>query len=306
MGAPVLLLALTLFPVAAAESLEPHYLVVFPAVIHHGQEEKLCIHFSSLTETVHLAVTLEGTSQNHTLVEQDVEKPGGFQCISFQHEVVTFLHVLTHSGDNVLFEGHKKVLIKPQKNLILVETDKEIYKPGETVKFRIVNLDEDLKVIQNEDPEHNRIAEWLHVKPRQGIVDLSFPLAAEAPLGEYIISVQRGMAQKNFTVYEYVLTKFEITFEHPPFITTADEAFELKVCGKYTYGKPVQGKIDIHFITIYQYLEGIFSSSDETRKRRGWTNENGCTTFTVQTQTLELDETESVIVVVGEMEEDKT
>uniref|UniRef100_A0A8C4TPJ2 Uncharacterized protein n=1 Tax=Falco tinnunculus TaxID=100819 RepID=A0A8C4TPJ2_FALTI len=151
MGAPVLLLALTLFPVAAAASLEPHYIVVFPAVIPHSQKEKLCIHLSSLTEDVHLAVTLQMTTQNHTLVEHDVERPGTFQCITFQVSVaVVFLHVLIHSGDNVLFEGRKKVLVMPQKNVILIQTDKGLYKPGETVKFRIVNLNEDLKVMENE------------------------------------------------------------------------------------------------------------------------------------------------------------
>ena len=62
-------------------------MVVFPAVIHYSQEEKLCIHLSSLTDAVHLAVTLQVTTQNHTLVEQDVEKPGTFQCITFQVSV---------------------------------------------------------------------------------------------------------------------------------------------------------------------------------------------------------------------------
>ncbi|XP_029896597.1 alpha-2-macroglobulin-like protein 1 isoform X1 [Aquila chrysaetos chrysaetos] len=327
MGAPVLLLALTLFPVAAAASLEPHYMVVFPAVIHHSQEEKLYIHLSSLTEAVHVAVTLQ-TTQNHTLVEQDVEKPGTFQCITFQvpefiprirddstshPEVVVFLHVLIHSRDNVLFEGRKKVLVKPQKNIILVETDKGLYKPGETVKFRIVNLDEDLKVIKNEysqiwlqDPEYNRIAEWLNVKSRHGIVDLSFPLASEAPLGEYTISVQQDVAQKTFSVDKFVLKKFEIEIEHPPFIATADEEFQLKVCGKYTYGKPVQGKIDITFITLSQFLEDNLSNSTEMRKQTSWANKNGCTTFTVKTETLELKKTDSCIIVVGEMVEDGT
>ncbi|KAM6290379.1 alpha-2-macroglobulin-like protein 1 [Porphyrio hochstetteri] len=312
MGAPVLLLALTLFPVAAAASPEPHYMVVFPAIIHHSQEEKLCVHFSSLTEAVHLAVTLEVTTQNHTLVKQDVEKPGTFQCITFQTEQVAFLHVLIHSRDNVLFEGHKKVLVKPQKNVILVETDKGLYKPGETVNFRIVNLDEDLKVIKNEysqiwlqDPEHNRIAEWLNVKSRHGIVDLSFPLASEAALGEYTISVQQDMAQKTFKVDEYVLNKFEIEIEHPLFITSEEE-FQLKICGKYTYGKPVQGKIDITFITLSQFLEEDFSSSLETRKQNSTTNKDGCSTFTVKTETLELDETDTYIVVIGGMVEDGT
>lgn len=62
-------------------------MVVFPAVIHPSQEEKLCIHLSSLTEAVHLAVTLEMETKNHTLVEQDVEKPGTFECITFQVSV---------------------------------------------------------------------------------------------------------------------------------------------------------------------------------------------------------------------------
>ncbi|XP_071898928.1 alpha-2-macroglobulin-like protein 1 isoform X1 [Anas platyrhynchos] len=328
MGAPVLLLALTLFPVAAEASLEPHYMVVFPAVIHPSQEEKLCIHLSSLTEAVHLAVTLEMETKNHTLVEQDVEKPGTFECITFQvpeltpwetdasasqSEEVVFLHVLIHSDDSVLFEGRKKVLVKPQKNVILVETDKALYKPGETVKFRIVNLDNDLKVIKNEypqiwllDPKHNRIAEWQNVKSRHGIVDLSFPLASEAALGKYTISVQQDMAKKTFVVKEYELTKIELEMEHPPFISTADEEFQLKLCGKYTYGKPVQGKIDITFLTSLQLFKRDFSSSTEMRKKQSWTDKNGCTTFTVKTKTLELNESDSYLYVRGEIEETGT
>ncbi|NXC47034.1 A2ML1 protein, partial [Penelope pileata] len=230
-----------------------------------------------------------------------VEKPGTFECISFKSEEVIFLHVVIHSSDNVLFEGRKKVLVKPQKNIILVETDKALYKPGETVKFRIMNLDDELKVIKNEypqiwlqDPEHNRIAEWLNVKSRDGIVDLSFPLASEAALGEYTISVQQDRAQKTFNVEEYEMTKFELKIEHPPFISTADEKFQLKLCGKYTYGKPVHGKIEITFITLLQFEKKNFSNSSEMRKQQSWV---------VKTKTLELNESDSSIIVMGEMEE---
>lgn len=62
-------------------------MVVFPAVIQQSHEEKLYIHFSSLTEAVHLAVTLQTKTQNHTLVERDVEKPGTSQSITFQVSV---------------------------------------------------------------------------------------------------------------------------------------------------------------------------------------------------------------------------
>ncbi|NWY28877.1 A2ML1 protein, partial [Pheucticus melanocephalus] len=201
-----------------------------------------------------------------------------------QSEEVAFLHVLIHSGDNVLLEGDKKVLVKPQKSIILIETDKGLYKPGETVKFRIVNLDENLKVIKNEcdlwlcvsfpkqDPEYNRIAEWLNVKANHGIVDLSFPLASEASLGMYTISVQQSMAYKTFDVEEYVLKKFEVEIEHPPHISTSDEEFQLVVCGKYTYGKPVQGKVGITVMTRSQDREGN-STSSAIQRQNSWVGE---------------------------------
>ncbi|KAM7065304.1 alpha-2-macroglobulin-like protein 1 [Acridotheres tristis] len=335
MGAPLLLLALTLFPVAAAASLEPHYMVVFPAIIQQSCEEKLYIHFSSLTEAVHLAVTLQTKTQNHTLVEQDVEKPGTFQTITFQvpdlmlipkktadsgtqPEEVAFLHILIHSGDNVLLKGHKKVLVKPKKNIILIETDKGLYKPGETVKFRIVNLDDNLKVIKNEysqiwlqDPEYNRIAEWLNVKSNHGIVDLSFPLASEASLGKYTISVQQDMAQRTFSVEEYVLKKFEIKIEHPPHITTADEEFLLSVCGKYTYGMPVQGKVEITVMTLSQAV-GAWneresnSTSSAIQKQGGWTNKDGCATFTIKTEALEINEADIYVTAEARLVENGT
>ncbi|NXX65292.1 A2ML1 protein, partial [Spizella passerina] len=207
-----------------------------------------------------------------------------------QSEEVASLHVLIHSGDNVLLDGNKKVLVKPQKNIILIETDKDLYKPGETVKFRIVNLDENLKVIKNEvstsdlcdlwlcvsfpkqDPEYNRIAEWLNVKSNYGIVDLSFPLASEASLGNYTISVQQNMAYKTFSVEEYVLKKIEVEIEYPPYITTSDEEFQLVVCGKYTYGKPVQGKVEITVMTCSQEEKGN-STSSAIQKQNSWVGE---------------------------------
>ena len=52
-----------------------------------------------------------------------------------------------------------------------------------------------------QDPSGNRIAQWRDVSPRQGIVDLSLPLAAEPALGTYIIEVERK--SHSFSVEEY-------------------------------------------------------------------------------------------------------
>lgn len=52
-----------------------------------------------------------------------------------------------------------------------------------------------------QDPKGNRIAQWLNVTPVGGIADLSFPLAAEAPAGEYTIKTPD--CTQSFRVEEY-------------------------------------------------------------------------------------------------------
>lgn len=55
--------------------------------------------------------------------------------------------------------------------------------------------------LPTQDPKKNRIAQWLNVTPVGGIVDLSFPLAAEAPVGEYTIKTPDRT--HTFSVEEY-------------------------------------------------------------------------------------------------------
>lgn len=60
-----------------------------------------------------------------------------------------------------------------------------------------------LLFIWTQDPNTNRIAQWLDVAPRQGIVDLSFQLAPEATLGTYTVTVAEGKTFSTFSVEEY-------------------------------------------------------------------------------------------------------
>ncbi|XP_007055680.2 alpha-2-macroglobulin-like protein 1 [Chelonia mydas] len=330
-----LLWALALLPTAAPETLNPYYVVVIPAIIHHPGHEKVCIHLSSLPETVHLAVTLEMQTQNHTLVEKDVEKPGIFECISFKvpafvprekqfnepADEVASVHAVIHRGERVSYEGRKKVLVRGQNARIVIDTDKPFYKPGETVKFRIVTLDEDFKAIDKvyplvllQDPNGNRISQWVDVKPRQGIVDLSFPLASEAAMGKYTIKVDKDMPrglEATFKVEEYELPKFELVFNVPPLVTTSEEEFQFTVCGRYTYGKPVQGKIKVTLIWSLMDLLKLEENrilSTRNGEYMSQTNKKGCANFTVDMDDLEANSTAygSTFFIAAELEEEGT
>ncbi|XP_050790972.1 alpha-2-macroglobulin-like protein 1 [Gopherus flavomarginatus] len=255
MEAPVTCLLLLLH-LTAGTSAEPHYVVVSPAELYHPHTGTVSVHLSNLNETVRVNVRLErgDGSSAITLLEREVREPRLHENVRFQvpapsggQQEVAELHVSIR-GDAWQFSERKKVLLRALQPGTFVQTDKAVYKPGQTVKFRIVSLDKDfvpstqkLPLVTMQDPSGNRIAQWRDVTPQQGIVDLSLPLSAEPALGTYAIEAQG--TRHSFSVEEYVLPKFEVTLELPPVVTVLDETLLLRVCGRYTYGKPVLGKV---------------------------------------------------------------
>ncbi|XP_063150596.1 alpha-2-macroglobulin-like protein 1 [Candoia aspera] len=212
------------------------------------------------------------------------------------------VHVLIQKGSTVTFEAWKKVLLTEDSPRHLIQPSKALYKPGERVKFRIVRLDDEFKAIDKtipliwlKDPDDNRIAQWVDVKPLRGIVDLSFPLASEAALGTYSIEVEdkelSSKADGEFTVAEYELPRFELFFKFPPLVTILDEVFQLSVCGKYTYGKPVQGNVSITLTRKASEAFEIVTNIDLPKIVKGyseWTDKSGCATFTINTTDINL------------------
>ncbi|XP_062827460.1 alpha-2-macroglobulin-like protein 1 isoform X2 [Anolis carolinensis] len=324
MRAAVFLWTLALLSLPASVISNAHYMVIFPAFIHHGNTEKVCILIRSLPETVHLSVTLELQAKNHTLVDKDVLQPGTFECFDFQvpsfspegttaagyEEAVGYVHVLIQKDDNVRYKGQKKVLVENAYPKNIAETEKPFYKPGETVRFRIVRLDEELKAINKPTPSEDLIGQWLNVTSHHGIADLSFPLASEAELGRYSIKVE-GKSVKTFEVWEYELNKFEVLFVVPSVVTTSEENFCVTVCGKYTYGKPVRGNVKL---TVERDRSFMFEDADTepltmmNRDYKGQTNKTGCTTFTIEGTDVHLHQKgfNNFISLFAELEEEGT
>ncbi|XP_075774773.1 alpha-2-macroglobulin-like protein 1 isoform X2 [Pelodiscus sinensis] len=304
MGAPVtpagLLLLLHL---TAGTSAEPHYVVVSPAQLYHPHTGTVSVHLSDLNETVRVSVRLErgeGLS-NVTLLEREVQEPRLRENLSFQvpapsrgQQEAAELH-LSVQGDTLQFSERTTVLLRVLEPGTFVQTDKAVYKPGQTVKFRIVTLDKDfvpsarpLPLVTLQDPHGNRIAQWRDVTPQQGIVDLSLPLAAEPALGPYAIEVQG--TRRWFSVEEYEPPKFEVTLQLPPVVTVLDKTLHLRVCGRYTDGKPVLGRVQAtlcrlrnqRFDYFYDTFPGVCVDL------AGLTESDGCLSWEVGTAPFHL------------------
>ncbi|NXW23008.1 A2ML1 protein, partial [Circaetus pectoralis] len=196
-------------------------------------------------------------------------------------EIATVKLIIT--GKGVSTEEKKKVLIRKANTGTFIQTDKPIYQPGQTVKFRIVTLDEEFIALNDSvshpwgaDPKNNQIEQWLNVVPQDGIADLSFQLSDEPLLGTYVINVTNAKAYGSFSVEEYVLPKFEVIFEVPNQIYVLDKTFLLRVCGRYTYGKGVQGMVHVSLCQKIAPFLPSASKPDLCQEFNNQTDETGC------------------------------
>ncbi|KAM9324849.1 alpha-2-macroglobulin-like protein 1 [Gastrophryne carolinensis] len=159
------------------------------------------------------------------------------------------LHV-SATGEHLTIDESKKIAIKKKHELCVIETDKSTYKPGDTVRFLVVSVDDQFHAVNKkydvvalEDPNRNRIAQWLDVTPNHGFADFTFHLGKDLNIGGYRINIP-GRCEASFDVNEYVSKRFELHLKLPKKVTLADKSFILDACGSYTYGKPVQGTIE--------------------------------------------------------------
>ncbi|XP_050072372.1 CD109 antigen-like [Anopheles maculipalpis] len=143
---------------------------------------------------------------------------------------------------------------------VLIQTDKSVYKPGDTVRFRVLVLDRNMKplavddgmLVYIRDGKGNRVKQWNNASlGESGVFQSELTLSTEPVLGAWDINVDvLGLKQlKSFDVDEYVLPTYEVTVESPGYTFLDDELLKLVVNSKYTYGKPVVGELTVSIKT---------------------------------------------------------
>ncbi|NXQ63602.1 A2MG protein, partial [Anthoscopus minutus] len=237
------------------------YMVLVPFLIHTDSQEKVCVQLTHLNESVTLSATLEYHGENRSLIDDVVSEKDVFTCIPFSLPKsrfplpVMFLTV-TVKGATLEFSSRKSVAVQNAESLVFIQTDKPIYKPGQTVLFRIVSLDEEFRPVNEMDPKKNRLYQWTNLELEMGFIQLLFNLTSEPFQGTYTVVAQKASqktVQHSFSVEEYVLPKFEVTVKMPKVISILDEELKVTVCGLYTFGKPVPGLVNFRVCRKYEH-----------------------------------------------------
>ena len=137
--------------------------------------------------------------------------------------------------------------------LLFVETDKPIYKPGQTVHIRLMTLDALLKpwqsaaTIEVQDAKGIKVFKKEVVTGGYGMVTVDLPLSTEPNLGVWKLTALAGdqKTQLDVRVEEYVLPKYEVSVATERDWVLAGDPISGTVSGEYSFGKPVVGEVEI-------------------------------------------------------------
>ncbi|XP_076797071.1 murinoglobulin-2-like [Arvicanthis niloticus] len=277
------------------------YMVLAPSQLYTETPEKICLHLYHLNETVTVTASLISQWGRRQLFDDLTVDKDLFHCVSFtiprffSSEEGEFLD-LDIKGPTHKFSKRNTVLVKNKESVVFVQTDKSVYKPGQSVKFWVVSMDENLHPLNElfplayiEDPKMNRIIQWQDIKTENGLKQMSFSLAAEPIQGPYKIVMQKQSGRKeehSFTVMEYVLPRFDVDVTVPNAISVHDEILSVTACGKYAYGKPVPGDVKISICHENQYSGS--ETESECKEVNSQLDNNGCRKEEVNITDLQL------------------
>ncbi|HID74195.1 MAG TPA: hypothetical protein EYP43_03995, partial [Thermoplasmata archaeon] len=182
-----------------------------------------------------------------------VTGPDGMASVDLDVPQVEGNVTVTVTVDGRLFTGDLRVTEAPPP-AIIIQTDKPVYHPGQTVHMRFLVLDGIARRPVTEPvtvsiitPDGDRILEREIPAGRFGVSALDFALSGLLPLGEYLVvaDVAGGSETRSFLVDRYVLPRFAIFADGlAPWYTPGD-AISFDIVANYTFGRPVSGTIAV-------------------------------------------------------------
>jgi CD109 antigen len=226
------------------------YLAVAPRVLRPGQSETVSVSLfygdRQSGATVQLALLKDG--REVASARSYVQGRGNVSLPVPQAAEGDYLLRMTGSG----FRAESQVRVE-DGTLVFVETDKPIYKPGQTVHIRILTVDPQLRPVSAQATVEAMDAKGLKVFKRDlstdeyGMASLDLPLSTEPNLGVWKLTVKSGKrtAQLDVRIERYVLPKYEVKVDLPKEWVLAGDAIKGSVSAEYSYGKPVRGEVEI-------------------------------------------------------------
>ncbi|XP_055540110.1 thioester-containing protein 1 allele R1-like isoform X6 [Wyeomyia smithii] len=237
---------------------EGFYSIVASKLLRPNSEYHVSVSNFNVQTPIKFRITVNNTDSGEPVASEDVTLgQGESRLIPFSiGDITQSDYSLVAEGlSGFVFTNETQLRFQPKSFSVFVQTDKAIYKPGDTVRFRVLVLDPNTRPLQKvnavqvhiTDGKSNRIKQWNNATLIKGVFEANLPLSNAPVLGRWLIHVEvlGSKTNQEFEVDEYVLPKFEISVESPGITTFKDGKVKAIIRAKYTYGKPVKGEATV-------------------------------------------------------------
>ncbi len=246
-------------PIVETSDLLPRTLaaaVVMPKTLFSGSKSSISI--TSLNSDnqspviLPFSVSLKNDGQEIQLAKGSTNSRGfASKTFSVPQINVGAWNVEVKSGQNVILKGQAAV---KDTGVLIINTDKPIYKPGQKIQGRVLLMNNALQPLPGEivlsiaDAKGIKIHKETLTANQYGVGSFELPLATELNFGTWKISATSGSESKSeldVEVDKYVLPAFEVNVNLEKDWFLVDEHITGTVDSKYFFGKTVKGKVHI-------------------------------------------------------------
>ncbi|KPM04180.1 CD109 antigen-like protein [Sarcoptes scabiei] len=240
---------------------DPIYTIIAPSIVRPNSDYHVNLFVENSSEPIDFEISISGpsTQSNFNRVVQNVlVRPHESRIANLEigewskGNYKLIVKGVSKENPRMKIENETNLEFDQKSNSIFIQTDKAIYKPGQTVRFRAIIVNPSLIPnvpgsldIYIKDPKENLIKQWRRIFTTRGVVAEEFPLSDQPPLGDWSIEIEvTGQKEiKTFTVAEYQLPTFSVEIILPPYSTYNKSDVIAIVKAMYTYGKPLKGDV---------------------------------------------------------------
>jgi CD109 antigen len=226
------------------------YMALIPKVLRSGEPASFAFTLFKGTQPAYSRVSVAILDKGTTIASTTADVDGKGTVAFAIPRVSPGEYQLAIAG--VGFSDTTTVQIKAG-TLLFLETDKPIYKPGQTIRVRLVALDSELKPVQTQATVEVQDAKGIKVFKQTlatdefGTVTTELPLSTEPNLGVWKLNAAAGdtSTDLDIRVEKYVLPKYEVKADLAKTWFLVDEPITGHVAAQYSFGKQVRGELKI-------------------------------------------------------------
>ncbi|XP_067441549.1 complement C3-like [Thunnus thynnus] len=246
------------------------FTLLAPDLLRTDSPENIYLQYEgSLSSPVTVLISIQDFSKTATLLQDSVRLEPGNGYHALKTIQLSSDHFDREDKKNhfvyltVRFEDYhseeRVMMVSFHSGYIFIQTDKPIYKPGDTVRFRAFVSSPAFKAFDSsitidiQNPEGVVVKQIFRVRAVDGIHSETFILSEIVNEGTWTVVAKFDHRQQNtftsqFEVKKYVLPAFNVTLTpRKSFLDLDDRELVVEISARYLYGEPVQGTAYVVF-----------------------------------------------------------